>query len=106
MSFLTRIFSNKSAKTEEIVRLLQFNQRFDTLLNEDKYIARSDYKDIIEEYADIYTFFQNQFIKQESSPRAERVGHGQKPEQRSPKGRAKRHEPQGGARRFSGAFAF
>ena len=41
-----------------------------------------------------------------SLPQAGRAGHGQKTEQRLPKGRAKRLEPQGGARSFSGAFAF
>ena len=35
-----------------------------------------------------------------------RVGQGQKPEQRSPKSRTKWDETQGGARSFSGAFAF
>ena len=41
-----------------------------------------------------------------SSPQAGRVGNGQKPEQRLPKSRTKWAETQGGARRFSGAFAF
>ena len=45
-------------------------------------------------------------LSRSSPPRAGRVGHGQKSGQRPPKGRTKRLEPQGGARRFSGAFAF
>jgi hypothetical protein len=52
---------------------------------------------------------QNSFriiIKKESFFRAGRVGHGQKPEQRPPKSRTKWDETQGGARSFSGAFAF
>jgi hypothetical protein len=48
----------------------------------------------------------NLIIKKEKFHRAGRGGHGQKSGQRSPKGRAKRLEIQGGARSFSGAFAF
>ena len=78
MSFFNRIFSdrrNKSkeapkkpessivipeAPTAEYAQLLQFTQRLNALLLEDRYLARSDYKQLIDEYADINTFFQNQ----------------------------------------------
>ena len=60
MSFLSRIISRKLNKPEEITRLLQFNQRLSMLLQEDRYLARSDYRSLVEEYADINIFFQNQ----------------------------------------------
>ena len=78
MSFFNRIFSDKRNKskeapkkpessivipevpTAEYARLLQFTQRLNSLLLEDRYLARSDYKQIIDEYADINTFFKNQ----------------------------------------------
>ena len=78
MSFFNRIFSDKRIKskeapkkpessivipeapTAEYARLLQFTQRLNSLLLEDRYLARSDYKQIFDEYADINTFFQNQ----------------------------------------------
>ena len=78
MSFFHRIFSdrrNKSkeaphkqespiviqeAPTAEYARLLQFTQRLNSLLLEDRYLARSDYRQLIDEYSDINTFFLNQ----------------------------------------------
>lgn len=77
MSFLSRIFAYRHPKpqaeatkpqpeklpdapTAEYAKLLQFTQRLDSILMEDKYLARSDYKQLIEEYAEINTFFQNQ----------------------------------------------
>ena len=78
MSLFNRIFSdrrNKSketpkkpepsivisdAPTSEYARLLQFTQRLNSLLQKDKYLARSDYKQLIDEYAEINTFFLNQ----------------------------------------------
>ena len=69
MSLLSRIFGTKPGVTEqssatpattpEFDRLLAFGGALMRLLNEDKYIARSDYKPIVEEYADIKTFFLN-----------------------------------------------
>ena len=69
MSFLSRIFGTKhettekssvnSASTPEFNRLLAFGGALMRLLNEDRFIARSDYKPIVEEYADIKTFFLN-----------------------------------------------
>ena len=69
MSLLSRIFGTKSEATEnasatlastpEFDRLLAFGCALMCLLNEDRYIARSDYKPIVEEYADIKTFFLN-----------------------------------------------
>ena len=38
-------------------KALQFNGEFATLLGQDKYIARSDYKHFIDTYQDIYQFF-------------------------------------------------
>jgi hypothetical protein len=69
MSLLSRIFGTKSEATEkasaalastpEFDRLLAFGSALMRLLNEDRYIARSDYKPIVEEYTDIKTFFLN-----------------------------------------------
>ena len=69
MSFLNRIFGTKPKATEktsatlassaEFDRLLAFGGALMRLLNEDRFIARSDYKPIVEEYADIKTFFLN-----------------------------------------------
>lgn len=47
------------ATTAEYARLLHFTQRLNSLLMDDRYLARSDYKQLIDEYADINTFFQN-----------------------------------------------
>lgn len=77
MSFFSRIFSDKHPKpqveapkpnpkkladapTAEYAQLLQFTQRLNALLLEGRYLARSDYKQLIDDYADINTFFQNQ----------------------------------------------
>ena len=69
VSLLGRIFGPKSEATEkssvtqastpEFDRLLAFGNALMRLLNEDRYIARSDYKPIVGEYADIKTFFLN-----------------------------------------------
>lgn len=45
------------SSTIEYDRVLKFLQCHDSLLQEDKYIARSDYVNMIEEYASINTFF-------------------------------------------------
>ncbi|MBR1927605.1 MAG: UvrD-helicase domain-containing protein [Bacteroidales bacterium] len=77
MSIFNRIFSDKrkinhetpqkqepalvipNAPTSEYARLLEFTRRLNALLLEDKYLARSDYRHIIDDYADVYTFFSN-----------------------------------------------
>ena len=77
MSFFNRIFSDKrkkpqetpleqepvfvtpSAPTSEYARLLEFTQQHNALLLEDKYLARSDYRRLIDDYADVNTFFTN-----------------------------------------------
>lgn len=41
----------------QYLKALQFNSDFATLLSQDKYIARSDYKHLIGIYQDIYQFF-------------------------------------------------
>ena len=37
----------------EYSRTLSFNEAFDTLLSQDKFIARSDYKHLVEQYSDL-----------------------------------------------------
>ena len=77
MSFLSRIFSDKGKKSQETPKktepiiavpasptteyasLLQFTQRRNELLLDDKYLARSDYRCLIDDYADTNTFFTN-----------------------------------------------
>ena len=77
MSLLRRIFSEKRSKvqeapqkqeptivvpnapTQEYASLLQFTQRLNVLLKEEKYLARSDYRSLIDDYTDINTFFTN-----------------------------------------------
>lgn len=44
---------------EEYKSALNFNEEFETLLSADKYIARSDYKHLIEQYNTTYTFFES-----------------------------------------------
>ena len=69
MSLLSRIFGEKPtlAKktsdnrtyTPEFQRLLDFGRALQSLLKEDRYIARSDYKPIVDAYDDIKSFFLN-----------------------------------------------
>ena len=69
MSLLSRIFGQKSKATEktspaqattpEFERLLTFGGALKHLLKEDRFIARSDYKTVVEEYTDVKTFFLN-----------------------------------------------
>ncbi len=47
------------APTPEYASLLQFAQRLNLLLLADKYLARSDYRQLIDDYAEINTFFAN-----------------------------------------------
>ena len=47
------------ASTQEFASLLQFTQRLNSLLLADKYLARSDYRQLIDDYAEINTFFAN-----------------------------------------------
>lgn len=69
MSFFSKIFSKKPESTElptsgpitpEHERLVAFTQALNALLMSDKYLARSDYKRLVEDYADLNSFFQNQ----------------------------------------------
>lgn len=41
---------------DEYVRVLSFDKRFDTLLSQDRFITRSDYKGLITEFADLLKF--------------------------------------------------
>ena len=67
VSILSRIFGKKPshaekttvAPTPEYASLLQFTQRLNSLLQDDKYLARSDYRQLIDEYAETNTFFAN-----------------------------------------------
>lgn len=63
MGFFANLFKkNKKQETsfpEEYKRALEFNNVFNLLLSEDKYIARSDYSFLIDKYNDIYLFYDN-----------------------------------------------
>lgn len=50
------------ASTPEVARLQEFTRRLNTLLMSDKYLARSDYKRLVEDYLDLNAFFQNQKV--------------------------------------------
>ena len=77
MSFFNRIFPNRrnSSKkalkidelekpivppTQEYAQLMAFTKALHALLMSDKYLARSDYKRLVENYAELNSFFQNQ----------------------------------------------
>ena len=47
----------KNNVPSEYQKVLDFNQEFESLLSEDKFLARSDYKYLLEKYNYIYTFF-------------------------------------------------
>ena len=57
------IFQSKDADfqtiTPEIKELMEFRKKLMSLLEIDKYIARSDYSSLYEDYHKIYTFFEN-----------------------------------------------
>ena len=80
MSFLNRIFSNRRSISQEtppkkgvegkapspvaqapqeFAKLIAFSQTLNALLMSDKYLARSDYKQLVENYAGLNSFFQN-----------------------------------------------
>lgn len=61
MSIFTKWFGKKQKTNapSEYSKAIACNRELEELLSADKFIARSDYKDIIERYKDIYTFFQN-----------------------------------------------
>ncbi|MBQ0069740.1 MAG: UvrD-helicase domain-containing protein, partial [Bacteroidales bacterium] len=62
-NFLSRIFrfgkkrSSEASNVPELIQLCQFEKDLDALLLSDKYIARSDYKDLIEKNASLYEQF-------------------------------------------------
>ena len=78
MSFFNRIFSNKRrnsqqapeskepvtvmpiAPTREYAQMMKFTQALNSLLMSDKFLARSDYRRLVEDYAELNKFFQNQ----------------------------------------------
>ena len=77
MSLLGRIFSSKGKKSQETPQkakpvkvetasptpehasLIKFSRRLNDLLQDDRYLARSDYRGLINDYADTNTFFTN-----------------------------------------------
>lgn len=78
MSFFNRIFSNRRSAsqkapekkeseknapylpTQEYAQLVKFTQTLNALLMADKFLARSDYRRLVEDYAELNNFFQNQ----------------------------------------------
>ena len=61
MSIFTKWFGKKQKTNapSEYSKAIACNRELEELLSADEFIARSDYKDIIEGYKGIYTFFQN-----------------------------------------------
>ncbi len=78
MSFFNYIFSNKhstsqqvpesnepvkatpTTPTQEYAQLMKFTLALNALLMSEKYLARSDYRRLVEDYAELNSFFQNQ----------------------------------------------
>lgn len=58
-SRIFKSFKKKSnlASTKELLKLSEFEIYLDTLLESDKYLAKSDYLHLVDEYADIYSTF-------------------------------------------------
>lgn len=42
---------------EEYVRTISFNLAFESLLSQDRFIARSDYKELVEQYRNLAQFY-------------------------------------------------
>lgn len=63
MGLFSKLFrKNKNKKVEEpseYKKAIDFNERISHLMDEDRYIARSDYSHLIGEYKDVYTFFES-----------------------------------------------
>lgn len=76
MSFFNRIFLGRRnqpegvpvhkepedvaiVETDEVSRLKKFTLSLNGLLQEDKFLARSEYKSLVEEYSDLVGFFAN-----------------------------------------------
>ena len=84
MSILSRIFGEKRKAageppvavqiTPEYHRLLDFGHALHHLLKEDRYVARSDYRPILEEYDDVRLFFENLNISELLSMYCEKNG--------------------------------
>lgn len=51
------INSNPGNYPVEYVRTMSFNKAFKDLLSQDQFIARSDYKDLVEQYRDLSQFY-------------------------------------------------
>lgn len=63
MGFFSKIFRKKNIPNEtenfEYKQVVEFNNEYEKLLKDDRYIARSDYKFLIDNYKDIFVFFDN-----------------------------------------------
>ena len=78
MSFFNRIFSNRRSAsqdaleskesennaplspTQEYAQLMKFTQALNVFLMSDKFLARSDYQRLVNDYAELNNFFLNQ----------------------------------------------
>ena len=62
MGLFDRIFGysnkyNNDARNEKVVRILELKEFLDSLLADDRYIAKSDYVDKTKEYKDVVEYF-------------------------------------------------
>ena len=55
--FRKKTISNQSNIPNEYKIAIACNQEFEKLMTADKFIARSDYKYLLDKYKDVYTFF-------------------------------------------------
>ena len=67
MSIFSHIFHNRrnvskspAAPSAEYSKLLEFNKTINKLLSSDKYLARSDYKQLVKDFSELNGFFSNQ----------------------------------------------
>ena len=67
MSIFSRFFSNRrnvskstAAPTAEYLKLLEFNKTIYNLLSSDKYLSRSDYRQLVDDFSELNRFFLNQ----------------------------------------------
>ena len=63
MGFFSKFFGKK-VKTEfshlpEYMQSVMFNNEFSDMMKSDRFIARSDYRDLIQKYESTATFFEN-----------------------------------------------
>ena len=55
--FLKKNNNQKINKSSQYTKALEYNSKIKDLLNQEKYLAKSDYLKLLEQYKNIYDFF-------------------------------------------------